>query len=394
MQKAERGFKVIELGVVVALIAILASVAMPKFIRARMRAREAEVKSNVHAIQIALERYAVDTGGTYPTFLVGGERESNVLRSWLDLRRNGRSRFPVDGMTPFAMVEDESLAVAPGTRLQYAMDPLLHYGYLAEYPVNPFAQGNVKLLLADAEKDGAPGMYPYGGRGGEKMFDLGFGWGDTPQTQFIPDSDESSDEAPGLDAPGCFYYHPIFDDGLPVCAHYAARFAAVVLGQGDRVYVELGTRPQKPIGFTLYGYGSGLDLNSHPRGLDYFQAMPDAGDPPPEAAELEELLDGRVLDSSVRVDGRGRNRLETTGYYDGELDPWVESFIKELDPEKPDLKREDTRSGPDGIGDWVIIEVSFGNSLVVSDVNWRMYGDVKEEAEEEAPVDKELRFDS
>jgi len=62
-----RGFTLIELIIVVAIIAILAAILIPNFLHARAEAASASCEGNLKQIATALQEYAVDNGGQYPS---------------------------------------------------------------------------------------------------------------------------------------------------------------------------------------------------------------------------------------------------------------------------------------------------------------------------------------
>ncbi len=78
---SERGFTLIELLIVVAIIAILAAILIPNFLRARGQAQVSASKGNLKNLATALESYFVDNG-QYPASLAGlAAAPANYIRA-------------------------------------------------------------------------------------------------------------------------------------------------------------------------------------------------------------------------------------------------------------------------------------------------------------------------
>ncbi len=65
--KTKRGFTLIELMIVVAIIGILAAIAIPKFSQLVTKSNEASTKGNLGAVRSALSIYYGDMEGWYPS---------------------------------------------------------------------------------------------------------------------------------------------------------------------------------------------------------------------------------------------------------------------------------------------------------------------------------------
>lgn len=82
----KRGFTLIELMIVIAIIQVLASIAMPKFAELLRRSREATTKGQLGGLRSALSIYYSANDGTYPatleTLTLGSKYIDSIPAAW------------------------------------------------------------------------------------------------------------------------------------------------------------------------------------------------------------------------------------------------------------------------------------------------------------------------
>lgn len=89
-----RGFTLIELLITMVIIALITTIALPNFSKIQTRAKENNVKSTVHSIQVAVEAYGA-AHGTYPA---GSDLDLPALVTILSASGE-LSRVPVNPFT-------------------------------------------------------------------------------------------------------------------------------------------------------------------------------------------------------------------------------------------------------------------------------------------------------
>ncbi|MGI5844298.1 MAG: competence type IV pilus major pilin ComGC [Candidatus Xenobium sp.] len=98
-RKKSGGFTLIELMIVIAIIAILAAILVPNFIRARAQGQFTACKSNLKNIATALEMYSTDSQGRYPTKLSKLSDNQKYLRTIPTCASAGSDTYSSSGYT-------------------------------------------------------------------------------------------------------------------------------------------------------------------------------------------------------------------------------------------------------------------------------------------------------
>jgi prepilin-type N-terminal cleavage/methylation domain-containing protein len=90
LNKRRAGFTLVEIMIVVAIIALLAAIAVPGFLRARKRSQASRILNDLRMIDAAVDQYAIETNRT-TNFVVGTADWTNYLKKNSMLYNTGKS---------------------------------------------------------------------------------------------------------------------------------------------------------------------------------------------------------------------------------------------------------------------------------------------------------------
>jgi Tfp pilus assembly protein PilE len=115
----------IELMIVVSIIGVLASIAIPNFISMQRRAQEGSVKANMHSVQVSMEDFSIQNDGVYATSaasaLVDGRTLAQVCPG---------GAFPVNPFTKLPSVVNFNANPTPGNPGELGFNPALDSSYM------------------------------------------------------------------------------------------------------------------------------------------------------------------------------------------------------------------------------------------------------------------------
>ncbi len=101
-KRRRAGFTLVELMIVVAIIAVLAAIAVPNFLRARKRSQATRILEDLRVLDSALDQYAIDTGRT-PGFSPNYGDLVVYLKTGTTLYYNGGTDLFGDTYGPFTV---------------------------------------------------------------------------------------------------------------------------------------------------------------------------------------------------------------------------------------------------------------------------------------------------
>ena len=114
MHKRRGGFTLVEIMIVVAIIALLAAIAVPGFLRSRKRSQATTIKNDLRLIDAAVDQYAIENNLTKNSTVAWAAIQS-YLKTGSTLYNTGKSVIGGDYTTTVYKVDMTGIPTPTGT---------------------------------------------------------------------------------------------------------------------------------------------------------------------------------------------------------------------------------------------------------------------------------------
>lgn len=149
LRNSKKGFTLIELMIVVAIIGILAAIAIPNFLRFQLRARSSEGKTNLAAIRTAQESFQAEFG-TYRSANAVPIGTVSATKQVFASSADSKGGFTATGWSPEGRVYFSYAMASNAEGTNYTADAVADidgdgttqlWGYMKPSPSNVYADG-------------------------------------------------------------------------------------------------------------------------------------------------------------------------------------------------------------------------------------------------------------
>ncbi len=157
LRNGKKGFTLIELMIVVAIIGILAAIAIPNFLRFQLRARSSEGKTNIAALRTAQESFSAEFG-TYRSANQTPNPAPGATKMVFDADDDSKGGFTATGWSPEGRVFFVYAMASNATGTNYTVDAQADidgdstvqlWGYLKPDASNAYVAGALGCVVAN-----------------------------------------------------------------------------------------------------------------------------------------------------------------------------------------------------------------------------------------------------